>query len=261
MLHRPLLFVLVAAAAWLGAPALALRAETGTPVTTPAAVTTASPLLQNLEAALNAPGDGPLEALVQAGPGFDPAELTTRRQALRSRFPDARWSVSSGPTLADGRATVQIQVRGTRKQAPFAFTLEADQQLALTWSGGRITGQEILREQSLLRSRGSDLEVSVQMPEAVLTGQRYDVDLIVDQPLQGAIAAGGLIALSPQQVRGFEMPILPMGPLYGGGLFKTVQAPASPGAQTWAMVLVHPKGIVSVSRRVRVVSDRAQLKL
>lgn len=257
MLHRPLLFVLVAAAAWLGAPALALRAETK--VAEPAAVSAINPLLQSLETALNAPGDGPLEALLQSGPGLDPAELMLRRQALRSRFADARWSVSAGPALADGRPTVQIQVRGTRQQAPFAFTLEANQRLALTWSGGRITGQEILREQSMLRSSGSDLEVSLQIPETVLTGQRYDVDLIVDQPLQGAITAGGLVALSPQQVRGFEMPILPMGPLYGGGLFKTVQAPSSPGSQTWAMVLVHPKGIVSVSKRVRVVSDRAQL--
>lgn len=258
MLRRPLLSVVLAAAAWLGVPGLALAADPQAP-----AAPAASPQLQGLEAALNAPGDGALEALLQAAPGFDPADLIARRQALRSRFPDARWSVIPGPALADGRATVQLQVRGTRKQAPFSFALVADQQVLLAWNGGRIQGQEILREQAMLRSTGSagDFDVSLQIPDAVLTGQRYDVDLIVDQPLQGAITAGGLIALTPQQVRNFEMPVLPMGPLYGGGLFKTVQAPASPGSQTWAMVLVHPKGIVSVSKRVRVVSDQAQLKL
>lgn len=259
MLRRPLLSVVLAASAWLGVPCVALAADPQAPA--PAVAT--NPPLQSLEAALNAPGDGALEALLQAAPGFDPSDLIARRQALRSRFADLRWTVTPGPALADGRATAQIQVRGTRKQAPFAFTLEADQQVLLVWSGGRIQGQEILREQSILRSAGSGgvLDVSLQIPDAVLTGQRYDVDLIVDQPLQGAITAGGLIALTPQQVRSFEMPVLPMGPLYGGGLFKTVQAPASPGSQTWAMVLVHPKGIVSVSKRVRVVSDRAQLKL
>lgn len=257
MLHRLLLPVVLASAAWLGALPLALRAQTQPPQ--PSAAGAASPLLQSLEAALNAPGDGALEALLQAAPGFDPLEVTARRQALRSRFPDAHWSVSPGPALADGRATVQIRISGSRKQAPFNFVLEADQQLALAWSGGRIRGQEILREQSLVRTSGGAVEVTLQMPDAVLTGQRYDVDLIVDQPLQGAITAGGLMALTPQQARAEEMPILPMGPLYGGGLFKTVQAPASPGSQTWAMVLVHPQGIVSLSKRVRVVSDRAQL--
>jgi len=225
----------------------------------PEAAAPVSPLLQSLEVALNAPGDGPLEALLQSAPGFDPAAIQARRQALRSRFPDARWSVTPGPTLANGRATVQLHVTGSRKQDPFAFSLEADQQLALTWSGGRINGEEILREQSVVRTTSGDLEVTLQVPDAVLTGQRYDVDLIIDQPLQGSITAGGLIALTPEQVKTFETPILPMGPLYGGGLFKTVQAPTSPGAQTWALVLVHPKGIVSVSKRVRVVSDRAQL--
>ena len=138
--------------------------------------------------------------------------------------------------------------------------LEADQQVLLAWRGGRLVGQEILREQSLLRTAGNSLAVQVQIPDAVLTGQRYDVDLIVDQPLDGAITAGGLIALTPRQVRSFEMPVVPVGPLFGGGLFKTVQAPPQPGAQTWAMVLVHPQGIVSLSKRVRVVSDRAQLR-
>lgn len=265
MLHRPLLTVLLASAAWMGAPCLALAADSPAPTPAPSPATSPapaapSPQLQSLEAALNAPGDAALEALLQAAPGFDPAELITRRQALRSRFPDARWTVTAGPTLGDGRPTAQIQVRGIRRQAPFSFSLLADQQVALVWRGARLAGQEILREQAMLRSAGNDLEVRVQIPDAVLTGQRYDVDLILDQPLQGAIAAGGLIALTPRQVRGYEMPVLPMGPLFGGGLFKTVQAPSRPGSQTWAMVLVHPQGILSLSKRVRVVSDRAQLQ-
>lgn len=269
MLHRPLLSVLLASAAWLGAPSLAMAADKAAPKAAPAATPAAapacaaaapSPLLQSLEAALNAPGDGPLEALLQAGPGFNPSELIARRLALRSRFADAQWRITPGPTLADGRTTALIQVRGSRQQDPFAFMLEADQQVLLAWRGGRLVGQEILREQSLLRSAGNSLAVQVQIPDAVLTGQRYDVDLILEQPLDGAITAGGLIALTPRQVRSFEMPVVPVGPLFGGGLFKTVQAPPQPGAQTWAMVLVHPQGIVSLSKRVRVVSDRAQLR-
>ena len=262
MLHRPLLSALLAAAAWLGAPSLVLAAEGPAPTATPAAPAAAAPhpLLQRLELALNAPDDGPLEALLQAGPGLNPSELMARRQALRNRFPDGQWRVSTGPTLADGRATALIQVRGTRQQDPFAFMLEAEQQVVLDWRGGRLAGQEILREQSMLRSDGNALAVQVQIPDAVLTGQRYDVDVILEQPLDGAIAAGGLIALTPRQVRSFEMPVVPVGPLFGGGLFKTVQAPTYPGSQTWAMVLVHPQGILSLSKRVRVVSDRAQLK-
>ena len=75
----------------------------------------------------------------------------------------------------------------------------------------------------------------------------------------GALTAGGIAALSPEQVAAMESPPMELGALGGGGLFKTVQAPYTPGSQTWAVLLVHPRGVISATKRVRVVSDRAQL--
>ena len=48
------------------------------------------------------------------------------------------------------------------------------------------------------------------------------------------LLAGGLIALTPEQVLGQESPDIQLQPLGGGGLFKSVQAPFKPGIQTWA---------------------------
>ena len=131
--------------------------------------------------------------------------------------------------------------------------------LELRSDGQRITGQNLLREQTILRSGDSDLPVSVLIPDAVLTGQRYDVDVIFDDPLDGALVAGGIRALSSQQVAAMESPAVELAAMGGGGLFKTVQAPYTPGSQTWAVLLVHPRGVISATKRVRVVSDRAQL--
>jgi hypothetical protein len=167
--------------------------------------------------------------------------------------------VGPGAPLRDGRATVQVQVRGSRQEGPTRFRLEAQQQLLLSSSGSRINGQTVIREQALLRSGEVDLPVSLLIPDAVLTGQRYDVDVLIDEPLEGAIAAGGLVALTGQQVNALESPALQLGALGGGGLFKTVQAPFTPGSQTWAVLLVHPKGLVSATKRVLVVTDKAQL--
>ena len=93
----------------------------------------------------------------------------------------------------------------------------------------------------------------------MLTGSRYDVDVVVDQPLGKAILAGGLTAVTPQQVLAQESPDVQLEPLGGGGLFKSVQAPFQPGAQTWAALLVHPEGVITVSKRVQVVDDQAKL--
>lgn len=222
-----------------------------------AAVPASAAQLQTLEAALNSDSD--VTPLLQAGPGLDPTLLELRRRSLRRQFPDARWQLRAGAPLRDGRPTVLVTVTGSRSDGPSQYRLEATQLLTLESSGGRISGQSVIREQSMLRSGEAALPVSLLIPDAVLTGQSYDVDVVFDQPLDGAVAAGGIVALTPQQVAALESPDLQLGALGGGGLFKTVQAPLSPGSQTWAVLLVHPEGIVSATKRVRVVADKAQL--
>lgn len=247
-LPRSFLPVLMAATTLLGGPAA--RAATPSPA-----------LLQSIEAALNSGAPGNLSTLLEAGPGLDPAEVAARYGALRSRFPDARWQVSPGQELRDGRGTVQIRVTGSREEGPYRYRLEAEQLLALSSDGVRLNGQEVIHETSTLRAGSAALPVSVLIPDAVLTGQRYDVDVVFDEPLDGAVAAGGIAALQPRQIAGLETPDLELTALGGGGVFKTVQAPQQPGSQTWAVLLVHPDGIVSTTKRVRVVADKAALSL
>ena len=216
--------------------------------------------LQALETALN--GTGELRGAMEDGPGLDVTLVELRRRSVLRQFPDARWQLTTGKPLRDGRSTVQLQVTGSRQEGPTRYRLNAQQQLVLSSSGGpggRINGQIVIREQTLMRSGDADLPVSLLIPDAVLTGQRYDVDALFDEPLEGAIAAGGLVALTGQQVNALESPELQLGALGGGGLFKSVQAPFTPGSQTWAILLVHPKGIVSATKRVLVVADKTQL--
>ena len=213
--------------------------------------------LKALETALN--GTGELRGVLEDGPGLDVTLVELRRRSLLRQFPDARWQLSPGKPLRDGRGTVRLLVTGSRQDGPTRYRLGAQQQLGLGSSGGRINSQAVIREQTLLRSGEADLPVSLLIPDAVLTGQRYDVDVLFDEPLDGAIAAGGLVALTGQQVNALESPELQLGALGGGGLFKSVQAPFTPGSQTWAILLVHPKGIVSATKRVLVVADKAQL--
>jgi hypothetical protein len=182
-----------------------------------------------------------------------------QRRALLNTFPDARWSLSAGKPLKDGRATVQLRVVGSHQEGPTRYRLEASQLLVLSSNGSRINGQTVLQEQSVLRSGTTDLPVSLMIPNSVLTGQRYDVDLVLDEPLEDALVAGGISAVSGQQRNSLATPSMELGALGGGGLFKTVQAPFSAGSQTWALLLVHPKGVVSATKLVRVVADRSQL--
>lgn len=220
----------------------------------------AAPSLQALQDALNDPSPTPLAALLEPGAGLDPERIEQRRAALRQRFADVRWTVQPGAPLRDGRATTEVLVTGSRQDGPSRFRFEARQQLVLGASGPRFNRQEVIRESSMLRSGDNDLGVSLQIPDAVLTGQRYDLDVVVEEPLNGAVVAGAIGAVSEADQLSLQSPDLALEALGGGGLFKSVQAPYQPGHQTWALLLVHPRGLVAATKQVRVVADRQALQ-
>ena len=191
-----------------------------------------------------------------------PDQATTLMESFRRfsmRFPETRWAVTPGQPLADGRSTVKLAVSGTRQQDGLSYSFKANQRLAFSTEAGLITAQEVLSDQSVLTSARKSLPISLLIPDRVLTGSRYDVDVVVDQPLGKAMLAGGLTPVTAQQVLVQESPDVQLEPLGGGGLFKSVQAPFQPGIQTWAALLVHPDGVITVSKRVQVVNDKSKL--
>ena len=181
--------------------------------------------------------------------------LAQRYQRFRRDFPEVIWRVETAAPTADGRSTLTLRVRGAAESEGLNYVLEASEQIAIRLEGGQLVEQELLAQQSLLRSGERPLAVNLVIPDVVLTGSRYDVDLVVEEPLGKALVAGGLIDLTDEQLTAQIRPNVPLAPLGGGGLFKSVQAPQQPGSQTWAVMLVHPDGVVTATKRVRVVSS------
>ena len=205
-----------------------------------------------LQTVLNSESASPFGAVATAE--LQPA-LTQRYQRFRQDFPEVTWRVEPAAPLADGRQTLVLHVRGDAESDGLRYQLEATERIAIRLADGRMVDQELLAHESLLRSGKRPLAVTLAIPDAVLTGSRYDIDLIVEEPLGEALVAAGLIDLSPQQVEDQFRPNLPLAPMAGGGLFKTVQAPQLPGTQAWALMLVHPDGVVTATKRVRVVNS------
>jgi len=205
-----------------------------------------------LQTALNSGSSSALDTL--ASVELQPV-LAQRLERFRQDFPEVTWQVEPAALTPDGRPTLSLQVRGAAESQGLSYSLEASEQIAIRLEGGELVEQELLAQQSLLRSGERPLAVDVAIPDVVLTGSRYDVDLIVEKPLGQALVAGGLVDLSDEQLSAQIRPNLPLAPQGGGGLFKSVQAPQQPGSQTWALMLVHPDGVVTATKRVRVVSS------
>ena len=188
--------------------------------------------------------------------------LASRYQAFRNDFPGLAWVVRPAAPLVDGRSTFLVTVNGATTAQGVSYQLQSEERLAIRTEAGRLVAQDVISQESLLRSGKRPLQVTMGIPDVVLTGSRYDIDLIVEEPLGQAMLAGGLIELTDQQLATLSRPNLQLAPLGGGGLFKSVQAPQRPGSQTWALMLVHPDGVVTATKRVQIVSnfnDQAQI--
>ena len=209
-------------------------------------------LVDRLHQALNSNDAAGLTVLMNQEGTMDSQQLLARLERLAEKFGPLTWQVSQGQTLADGRARLELEVRGMGEVAGVLYQMEAKQTLAVSSQQGQILNQEVLKEESWVYSGDQRLPVTLQIPDAVLTGQRYDVDVILDEPLNSGILAGGILEVSPYEVETMGAPTIQLSTLNAGGLFKRVQAPYTPGGQTWTIMLVHPDGTLIASKRVQV---------
>ena len=209
-----------------------------------------------------------LEMALNSGDSEDLMHLTSpdltstvqrRYDRFATDFPETRWDVEAMDPLDDGRSRLRVAVSGSGTADGQNYRLEATQVLAVRIEAGVMMEEELLEEQSLLRSGTAELPITVQIPGAVLTGSRYDIDVIFDEPLGQAVAAGGLIELTPDQRQEQRPPLVQLAPLGGGGLFKQVQAPQQSGVQAWAVMLIHPDSVVTVTKQVQVVDTEDEL--
>lgn len=211
-----------------------------------------SQLVDRLHQALNNNDTAGLTALIDQEGTVDSQQLTARLGRLTEKFGPLTWQVSQGQPLADGRARLELSVRGMGEVAGVPYQLEATQILAVSSHQGQILNQEVLKEESWVYSGDQRLPVTLQIPDAVLTGQRYDVDVILDEPLNSGLLAGGILEVGPYEVETMGAPTIQLTTLNAGGLFKRVQAPYTPGGQTWTVMLVHLNGTLITSKRVQV---------
>ncbi len=215
-------------------------------------------LVDEIETALNSSSEGTLSNFFDVEQSSD---LLLRFRRLKTRFPDARWLLKPSSKLQDGRSTLEVFINGSTKLKEQDYHFQSKQILAFRTRKEKIIDQELLFEESILRSNNHLIPITLQIPDAVLTGSRYDIDVLFDEPLGESIVAAGLIDLTSKQINGDESPEILLAPMHGGGLFKSVLAPLVPGTQTWAILLAHTNGIISVTKLVRVVPTEEELAI
>ena len=189
----------------------------------------------------------------------DASELNALYKKFLNRFPNAKWTINNTGKLKDGNSSVAIKVIGISNKKNYLYELESNQKLSLEIKNNKIIDKEIISSYSILKSGNKDMSITISIPNSVLTGTRYDFDVIFDNPSKDGILAGGLANLTKEQIKNQNNPNIELFPLGGGGLFKSVQAPLSPGEQHWAALLAHPDGLIAITKLVKIVSNEEEL--
>jgi len=165
-------------------------------------------------------------------------------------FPDSKWKIKRLESHIPNKEILRISVSGRKIVNGEMHILESDFDYVFSVLNGKIDEATIKNLFTTIRNDDNKIDISFKIPEKVLTGSKYDIDIILNKPLEEVIIAG---AIKPHQVNSlFEQEIL-LEPLASGGIFKMTRAPSKPGIQIWSGIIAHPEGMITFTKSIDIV--------
>ena len=168
-----------------------------------------------------------------------------------NKFKDAQWSIKTISNHPD-RIFLDVKITSRREIGDQIYDLRSKQIVKIETFKNKIKNYKVINEESILNSKKSPLVVRIISPDKVLTGERYEMNLIIEKPLDNSLIASGMIVLKNNQNINITNDQFGIKPNQSGGLFKYIQAPLEPGFQTISAIITHPGGIYSMTKKIKV---------
>ena len=171
--------------------------------------------------------------------------------AFRKKYKDAKWSIK--PVRNDqNKSLLDVRIISTREINDQIYNLYTKQTVKIDTYKNKIKEYEVIDEESILNSQKSPLIIKIISPDKVLTGEKYEMNLIIEKPLDNSLTASGMIVLKNEANKNISNNIFGIKPNQSGGLFKYIQAPLKPGSQTISAIITHPEGIYLMTKKIKV---------
>jgi hypothetical protein len=168
-------------------------------------------------------------------------------------FPDSKWTIKRLKSNIPNKEILRIKVLGKKiVNGEEIHILESNFDYLFSIVNGKIDEGIIKNLFTTIRTDNNKIDIIFKIPDKVLTGSKYDIDIILNKPLEEVIIAG---AIKPHQVNSlFEQEIL-LEPLVSGGIFKMTRAPTKPGIQLWSGIIAHPLGMITFTKSINIVDQ------
>ena len=165
-------------------------------------------------------------------------------------FPNAKWQIKRSSGKSSKEEMFNIKVNGKKIINGQIYALESNFKYFFSTKKGKINSGNIKNLLTTIRNDQNKIDIIFKIPDKVLTGTKYDIDIILNEPLGDVIVAGGIIS---HQDESFLKQEINIEPLVSGGIFKTTRASSKPATQIWSGIIAHPKGMISFTKSVEIV--------
>ena len=167
-------------------------------------------------------------------------------------FPDSKWKIKKLKSNIPNKEILKIEVSGKKIVNGEIHILESDFDYIFSILNGKIYEGTIKNLFTTIRNDNNKIDISFKIPDKVLTGSKYDIDIILNKPLEEVIIAG---SIKPHQVDSFFEQEILLEPLTSGGIFKMTRAPSKSGIQIWSGIIAHPNGMISFTKSIDIVDE------
>ena len=169
-----------------------------------------------------------------------------------NEFPDSKWKIKKLKSDIPNKDILRIKVLGKKLINGEIHILESNFDYLYSIVNGKIKEGIIKNLFTTIRNDDKKIDISFKIPDKVLTGSKYDIDIILNKPLEDVIIAG---SIKPHQVNSFFEQEILLEPLASGGIFKMTRAPSKPGIQIWSGIIAHPEGMITFTKSINIVDE------
>ena len=202
---------------------------------------------KNLENALNTRNLKLLKNIFTENENF---KIEEKFKEIIKDFPNSSWQIKKLSGGNSKEKIYNIKVNGKKIVNGEIYFLESNFKYLFSTQNDKINNGNIKNLLTTIRNDQNKIDIIFRIPEKVLTGTKYDIDIILNEPLGDVIIAGGIISHQDDSYLKQEINIEP---LASGGIFKTTRASSKPARQIWSGIIAHPKGTISFTKSVEIV--------
>ena len=202
---------------------------------------------KNLENALNTRNLKLIKNIFKEDENF---KIQEQFKEIIKDFPNSTWQIKRLSGENSKEKIFKIKVNGNKIVNGEIYFLESNFKYLFSIQNDKINNGNIKNLLTTIRNDQNKIDIIFKIPEKVLTGTKYDIDIILNEPLGDVIIAGGIISHQDDSYLNQEINIEP---LASGGIFKTTRASSEPARQIWTGIIAHPKGTISFTKSVEIV--------